>query len=43
MNRYICKACGAESPVGIGYAFNVAGPLPAPGPSCRNPHAEVLR
>lgn len=39
MNRYICKRCGAESPMGIGYAHTGEGPLPAPDPACPNPHA----
>lgn len=34
---YLCKRCGAESPVGIGYAGTPDVPEPAPG--CPNPHA----
>jgi hypothetical protein len=37
--RYVCKGCGAETPVGIGY---VAGSgrvsFPDPRPGCPNPH-----
>jgi hypothetical protein len=37
--RYVCKACGAESPTGIGYAATTVGPMPAPAADCLNPHA----
>lgn len=36
--RWICKACGAESPRGIGYVTAAIGPLSAPAPDCNNPH-----
>jgi len=36
--RYVCKTCGAESPTGIGYACQTAGPLPAPADACPNRH-----
>jgi hypothetical protein len=36
--RFVCKACGAESPTGIGYASHGEGPLPAPAFNCGNPH-----
>lgn len=35
---YLCKRCGAESPVGIGYAGTPTVPYPAPG--CTNLHSK---
>lgn len=37
--RYLCKACGGESPAGIGYAVTCPGPLQAPRADCPHPHA----
>lgn len=40
--RYICKACGAESLRGIGYADSSIGPLHAPRRGCPNLHAATF-
>jgi hypothetical protein len=40
MARYLCKACGGESPTGIGYVQTMPAPLPEPDQDCPNPHAE---
>lgn len=37
MTGYLCKRCGAASPVGIGYAGTPDAETPAPG--CPGPHA----
>ena len=39
MTRFLCKLCGAESPVGVGYVVTMPGVLPAPDPACPNHHA----
>jgi hypothetical protein len=37
MARYLCKACGGESPTGIGYVQTMPAPLPEPDQDCPNP------
>lgn len=39
--RFICKQCGAESPVGIGYVAHGEGPFPAAAPGCPNYHERI--
>lgn len=34
---YVCKGCGAESPVGIGY-WGSPPDVAAPAPGCEHPH-----
>lgn len=36
--NYLCKTCGAESPVGVGYFGSPDAPHPAAG--CPGPHQE---
>lgn len=40
VSRYLCKACGAESPTGIGFPMSSPGALPAPASDCPHPHAD---
>lgn len=40
--RYLCKGCGAQTPVGVGYVQTVPGPLPAADPTCVGVHAAEL-